>query len=201
MITLLTLADETCQVKSANAGPPVLNQYCLVTGMEQYTAQYVPVNLRSQQLIKALLQALGRRLERFRVEVDLSAHPIGEELRVNFRSQASGKGINLTGVEEMWRQGRYQDAIRQLDEGTAHLETMRGKVLCLQNSITTKSAACDPQALISKKHGDALERNPGLEYRPCKGIAEPVRMAALHFCQSEQGLKSPLPFSDRAVQF
>jgi hypothetical protein len=81
------------------------------------------------------------------VEVDKSAHPIGEEMRVNFSSQASAKGINLTGVKDMWRQGRYQDATRQLDEGTAHLETMRAIVLCLQNSITTESAACDPQKL------------------------------------------------------
>lgn len=118
----------------------------LEASVERHTTQDFPVTVRSEEL-KTLLRALGRTLERFRVEIDKSAHPIGEEMRVNFSSQVSAKETGLSGVEDMWRQGRYQDAIKQLDEATAHLEKMRAIVLCLQNSITAKSASCDPKTL------------------------------------------------------
>lgn len=97
--------------------------------------------------LKKSVRDMASTLERFRVEVDSAAHPIGEQLRVELSKAETGKVIDLDRVVGSWRDGKKDEAIRQLDAAVLELQKMRKAIVCLQDSINKKGAACDPVTL------------------------------------------------------
>lgn len=90
------------------------------------------------------LVVLGRRLDRFSVEVDKAAHPIGEQARIKFAVAAAGKGAELDAIVNSWRAGRFDEAMEHLKKAQEYLDVMRKLVACLQDSVVGKKPACDP---------------------------------------------------------
>jgi hypothetical protein len=90
------------------------------------------------------LTVLGRRLDKFSVEVDKAAHPIGEQARIKFAVAATGKSAELDAIVKSWRAGRFDEAMEHLKKAQEYLDVMRELVGCLQDSVMAKKPACDP---------------------------------------------------------
>jgi hypothetical protein len=90
------------------------------------------------------LELIGDRLERFSVEVDKAAHPIGEQARVKFQVAQLGKSAELDAIVKSWRAGNYDEAMEHLRKAQRYLDVMRKIVACLQDSVKNKKPACDP---------------------------------------------------------
>jgi hypothetical protein len=107
------------------------------------TTKDLAVSFRVAQLQNSL-GVLGEKLDRFSVEVDKAAHPIGEQARVKFAVAQAGKGAELDAIVRSWQAGRFDEAMEHLKKAQEYLDVMRKLVTCLQDSVKDKKPACDP---------------------------------------------------------
>jgi hypothetical protein len=112
--------------------------------------------------LKTSLAHLGRELDRFSVEVDKAAHPIGEEARERFAVAGNGKARELDAITKSWREGHFDEAMEHLKKAQAYLDVMRQLVTCLQDSVRDKKPACDPKKIpMPDEQNDKLAVNFG----------------------------------------
>jgi hypothetical protein len=98
--------------------------------------------------LKDSLQDIDNLLDKFADEIDAAAHPIGEQLRIELGNAMIDKNIELSDIGSTgFGKDSATDNIKHLNVAIADLDEMRAALTCLQDTITTKKAACDPKTL------------------------------------------------------
>ncbi len=97
--------------------------------------------------IKHDLDAMHSTLVSYAVEIDKSAHPIGEKAREVIGNAVVERGIALGQVCSDWSSHKWDDAVISLEAAIVDLNVVQDTVTCLQDSITRQAPACDPEQL------------------------------------------------------
>jgi hypothetical protein len=115
-----------------------------------------PATFPLHERIASLTQEIDtilNKIEKFDQEID-SVMPHGNEWRGRIADEGASKPGALRNVERNWRNGRYDQALADLDDGMAALEHMQKAIKCVQDSVAAKAPVCDDYA-------NRLEKKPG----------------------------------------
>ncbi len=119
----------------------------LEENVKNKTTDQVRLSQRIQDL-KMQVVAIRDKMDKFSVEIDKAAKPVGDQVRIETNKAEIRKINELNRVESRWVwEKQYQKAIDELDAAVKNLDKMRAGIACLQNSIARQAAACNPKTL------------------------------------------------------